>query len=40
MKILAIADVEEKWLFDHYDRDRMRDVDLIISSGDLDARYL
>ncbi len=40
MKILAIADVEEKWLFDHYDRDRMRDVDLIISCGDLDARYL
>ncbi len=40
MKILAIADTEERWLTDHYDRDRMAGVDLIISCGDLPARYL
>lgn len=40
MKVLAIADVEEKWLTDYYDRERMRDVELIISCGDLPARYL
>ncbi len=40
MKILAIADTEERWLTDFYDRDRMAGVDLIISCGDLPARYL
>ncbi len=40
MKILAIADVEESWLTDHYDRERMEGVELIISCGDLPARYL
>lgn len=40
MRILAIADTEEKWLTTHYDRERMAGVDLIISCGDLPARYL
>lgn len=40
MRILAIADTEEKWLTTHYDRKRMAGVDLIISCGDLPARYL
>lgn len=40
MKILVIADVEEAWLEDHYDRKRMEGVELIISCGDLPARYL
>ena len=40
MRILAIADTEEGWLYDHYDRERMADVDLIVSCGDLPARYL
>ncbi len=40
MRILAISDVEEAWLTDYYDRERMRGVELIISCGDLPARYL
>ena len=40
MKILAIADTEEKLLWDFYDREMMRDVDLIISCGDLHSDYL
>ena len=40
MKILAIADVEEDCLWDHYDERRFSDVDLILSAGDLSASYL
>ena len=40
MRILAISDVEESWLTDHFDRERLEGVELIISCGDLPARYL
>ena len=40
MKILALADVESKSLWDYYSPDKMKDVDLIISCGDLRAEYL
>lgn len=40
MKVLAISDVEEAWLTTCYDRDRMSDVELIVSCGDLPATYL
>lgn len=40
MRILGISDVEERWLTTYYDRERMKGVDLIISCGDLPARYL
>ena len=40
MKILVIADEEEKALWDFYDRERTAGVDLIISCGDLDHNYL
>lgn len=40
MKILAISDVEEPWLTDHFDRARLEGVELIISCGDLPATYL
>ena len=40
MKILAIADDEAKSLWDYYDPERTKDVDLIISCGDLKAAYL
>lgn len=40
MRILAISDTEEGWLYDHYDRERMAGVDLIVSCGDLPAAYL
>ena len=40
MRILCISDVEEGWLYDHWDAGRVTGVDLIVSRGDLPARYL
>jgi Icc-related predicted phosphoesterase len=40
MKILALADVEDKALWDYFDKERIKDVDLIISCGDLNHHYL
>ena len=40
MKILALADVPCKALWDFYDESRLRDIDLILSAGDLPAEYL
>lgn len=40
MKILAIADVEERWLAGGFRPGSLDDVDLIISCGDLSAHYL
>lgn len=40
MKILLVADVEEPYIWDHFDRERFNDIDLTISCGDLRANYL
>ena len=40
MKILAISDEECAALWDYYQPGRLKDYDLIISSGDLKAEYL
>lgn len=40
MKILAVSDVEEKTLWDRFDPERWRDIDLVISCGDLKSEYL
>ena len=40
MKILTISDEECPALWDHYHPDRLKDIDLIISCGDLKANYL
>ena len=40
MKILAISDKECKSLWDYYQPEKLRDVDLILSCGDLDPDYL
>lgn len=40
MKILAIADQEEAYLWDYYRPGMLSDIDLILSAGDLDPRYL
>lgn len=40
MRIMAIADEECKALWDHYEQGKLDDIDLIISCGDLDPRYL
>ncbi len=40
MKILALADVESKGLWDFLDKDYLRSVDLILAAGDLKPDYL
>ena len=40
MRILTVADVESKVLWDYYDRGMLDGIDLIISCGDLNPRYL
>ena len=35
MKILAIADEESRYLWDFYEPGKLKDIDLIISCGDL-----
>lgn len=40
MKILAIADEESKYLWDFFEKSKLEGIDLILSAGDLDPRYL
>lgn len=40
MKILAISDEESKYLWDYFEKSKLEGIDLIISCGDLDPRYL
>lgn len=40
MKILLIADKESPYLWDYYQPGRLKDIDLILSCGDLKAEYL
>ena len=40
MKILLVSDEEDKYLWDFYKPGRLKDIDLILSAGDLKAEYL
>ncbi|MCI8401588.1 MAG: metallophosphoesterase [Lachnospiraceae bacterium] len=40
MKILAISDLESRYLWDFYDESKLKGIDLILSCGDLRAEYL
>ena len=40
MNIMVLADHESRILYDFYDPERMKDIDLIISCGDLEPEYL
>ena len=40
MRILAIADEESAYLWDYFEKSKLEGIDLIISCGDLDPRYL
>ena len=40
MKILLLADVESKYLWDYFEKEKLDGIDLIISCGDLKAEYL
>lgn len=40
MRILAIADEESAYLWDHFEKSKLDGIDLIISCGDLNPNYL
>ena len=40
MRILALADVESKYLWDFFEKTKLEDIDLILSAGDLAPQYL
>lgn len=40
MKILAIADEESAYLWDYFEKSKLEGIELIISCGDLDPKYL
>lgn len=40
MKILVLADVESKYLWDYFEKEKLDGIDLILSCGDLRAEYL
>lgn len=40
MKILLVSDKEEPYIWEYFDRERFKDIDLTISCGDLKAEYL
>ena len=40
MKILLVADTENDFIWDHFDPERFKDIELIISCGDLQPSYL
>ena len=40
MKILAVADEESRYLWDHFSPDKLCGVDLILSCGDVSPQYL
>ena len=40
MRILCLADEESNVIWDTYTKDDFKDIDLIISCGDLKASYL
>lgn len=40
MKLLIVSDKESPYLYEHFDKERFKDLDLIISCGDLKPDYL
>ncbi len=40
MRILAIADQESSYLWDHFEKSKLEGIELIISCGDLNPNYL
>jgi len=40
LNLLVIADHESKYLWDFFDREKLNDVEMIVSCGDLDSEFL
>lgn len=40
MKILLVSDTESRYIWDHFNKEKFKDIELVISCGDLKASYL
>lgn len=40
MRVLVIADQESPWFWDHFQKEKLEGIDLILSCGDLKPQYL
>ena len=40
IKILLVSDVEDDYIWEHFDHERFKDIEIVISCGDLKADYL
>ena len=40
MQILLLSDVESEYLWDHFEKEKLEGIDLILACGDLKAEYL
>lgn len=40
VKVLLVSDIEDSYIWDHFDYERFSDIQLVISCGDLKAEYL
>ncbi len=40
LQVLVLSDVESEYLWDHFEKEKLEGVDLILSCGDLKAEYL
>jgi uncharacterized protein len=40
VKILLISDIEDSYIWDHFDYEKFKEIQLVISCGDLKAAYL
>lgn len=40
LKILLVSDIESKYLWDHFEKEKFSDIDLVISCGDIKAEYM
>ena len=40
MRILLLSDIESEYLWDHFEKEKLEGIDLILSCGDLKSEYL
>ena len=40
VKVLLVSDIEDSYIWDHFDYERFKEIELVISCGDLKADYL
>ncbi len=40
MKILIVSDTESRYIWDHFNKERFKNIELVISCGDLKSSYL